>query len=99
MKTSRARDHIRHFINESSRDILIEKGKSILNTYLDRNYGSGLDKELSLLRMIDGRELDTKQREDTLVQIGNLSTRPSALMRLIHDGVIRDLLGTKKEEK
>ncbi len=97
-KTSRARDYIRQFINRDSRDMLIEKGRMILNSYLEKNYGQWLDKEMSILKNIDGHILDTKQREDTLVQIGNLSRKPSSIMRAIHDDVIRELFGQKKEE-
>jgi GTP diphosphokinase / guanosine-3',5'-bis(diphosphate) 3'-diphosphatase len=97
-KTSRARDYIRQFINRDSRDILIEKWRSILNSYLEKNYGNGIDKEMSILRFIDGHSLDMKQREDVLVQVGNLSRKPSSIMKAIHDDVIKDLFGQKKEE-
>lgn len=97
-KTSRAREYIRQFINRDSRDLLIEKWRTILNTYLEKNYGQGVDKEMSILRNIDGHILDIKQREDTLVQIGNLSRKPSSIMRAIHDDVIRELFGQKREE-
>lgn len=55
---------------------------------------------------MDGKVLDTKQKEDVLVQIGNLSRKPTSLLKSIHDDVIRDQLGqrvtldeTEKKEK
>lgn len=41
--------------------------------------------------------LDTKQKEDVLVQVGNLSRKPSSILRAIHDDVIRELFGTERK--
>ena len=38
-KTPKAREHIRQFINSEERSYIIEKGRSILNSYLEKNYG------------------------------------------------------------
>lgn len=75
-----------------------------MNSYLERNYGNGLDKELSILRNVDGKILDTKQKEDVLVQLGNLSRKPGSILKAIHDDVIKQQLGMsriheEKEEK
>ena len=91
VKTSRARDVIRQFINREQRDELIDKGRFILNSYLEHNYGRVLDKDLSILRNLDGHMLDTKQKEDVLVQIGNLSRKPSSILRALHDDALRSL--------
>jgi GTP diphosphokinase / guanosine-3',5'-bis(diphosphate) 3'-diphosphatase len=98
VKTAKAREHIRQFINREERGFFIEKWKFILNTYLEKNYGKWLDKELSILKNLDGRILDTKQKEDVLVQIGNLSRKPSSVLRSIHDDVIREVFGQRKTE-
>ena len=60
VKTSRAKEVIKNFMNKSNRDELIEKGRFIMNTYLEKNYGITLDKELSILKNVDGKLLDTK---------------------------------------
>lgn len=96
VKTAKAKEHIRQFINREERGFFIEKWRFILNTYLEKNYGKSLDKDLLLLKNLDGRILDTKQREDVLVQIGNLSRKPSSILRSIHDDVIHELFGLKK---
>lgn len=101
VQTSKAKEHIRQFINREERAFFVEKWRLILNSYLERNYGNGLDKELSILRNIDGKILDTKQKEDVLVQLGNLSRKPGSILKAIHDDVIRQQLGIDKaiEEK
>lgn len=72
-----------------------------MNSYLERNYGNGLDKELSILKNVDGKILDTKQKEDILVQLGNLSRKPGSILKAIHDDIIKQQLGTSRvqEEK
>ncbi|MDD2693898.1 MAG: RelA/SpoT family protein [Candidatus Gracilibacteria bacterium] len=97
VKTAKAKEHIRQFMNREERGFFLEKGRFILNSYLEKNYGKGLDKELSLLKNMDGHILDTKQKEDVLVQIGNLSRKPSSVLKAIHDDVILEMLGTEKK--
>jgi len=106
VKTSKAKDYIRQFINREERSYFVEKWRFILNAYLEKHYQRWLDKELTILKNVDGKVLDTKQKEDVLVQIGNLSRKPTSLLKSIHDDVIRDQLGqrvtldeTEKKEK
>ena len=81
VKTNRAKDVIKSYINKVNRDELIEKWKFILNSYLQKNFWIILDKELSILKNIDSKILDTKEKEDLIVQIWNLSRRPSSIIR------------------
>ncbi len=37
--TSKAREQIRHYINQEERETFIDKGRNILSSYLERNYG------------------------------------------------------------
>lgn len=69
VKTARAKEVIKSHINRLHREELIEKGKFILNAHLEKNYGKMLDKDLSMLKNLDGRILDTKAKEDVLVQL------------------------------
>lgn len=50
------------------------------------------------MKNFDGAILDTRGKEDILVQIGNLSRKPSSVLRSIHDNFIREILGEKIEE-
>ncbi|MDD2487056.1 MAG: RelA/SpoT family protein [Candidatus Gracilibacteria bacterium] len=103
VKTSRAKEVIKSYINKTNREELIEKGKFILNSFLQKNYGIFLDKDLSILKNIDGKILDTKEKEDVIVQIGNLSRRPSSVIRGILENTnhlsISKLTIKKKTEK
>ncbi len=87
VKTSRAKEVIRSEINREQREILIIKGRAMLSEYLEKHYGKGLDKDMSLLKNVDGRVLDTKGKEEVLLQIGNLSRKPSSLVRAISDAL------------
>lgn len=59
----------------------------MLSEYLEKHYGKGLDKDMSLLKNVDDRILDTKGKEEILLQIGNLSRKPSVLVRSIADAM------------
>ncbi len=95
VQTSKAKEHIRQFINREERSFFIEKGRFILNSYLEKNYEYGLDKELTILKIVDGKTLDTKHKEDILVQLGNLSRKPGSLLKSIHDDIIKKQLGER----
>ena len=97
VKTAKAKEHIRQFINREERGFFIEKWRFILNTYLEKNYGKGLDKDLLLLKNLDGRVQGSKQKEDILVQIGNLSRKPGSVIKAIHDNIILELFWTEKK--
>lgn len=85
VKTSRARECIRGYINRMNREELIDKGRFIFNAYLEKHFGKTLDKDLSLLKHVDGRILDTKEKEDILVMMGNLSRKPSSVIRGLYE--------------
>jgi len=52
VKTARAREVIRQVINREQRDLIIERGRTIFQSYLEKNYGADLDKDLSILRYL-----------------------------------------------
>lgn len=76
VKTAKARDFIKSYINKTNREELIERWKFILNTYLQKNFWISLDKDVTILKNIDWNILDTRWKEDVLVQIWNLSRKP-----------------------
>ncbi|HBB27583.1 TPA: hypothetical protein DCZ36_03760, partial [Candidatus Gracilibacteria bacterium] len=83
VKTTRAKECIKAYSNRANRDELIEKGRFILNAHLLKHFNKTLDKDLSLLKIIDGKTLDTEGRENILMQLGNLSRKPSSVTRSI----------------
>lgn len=93
VKTARAKEVIRQVTNRDQRDMIIERWRTILGQYLERNYNAELDKDLTLLKNIGWHELDTKQREDILVQLGNLSRKPSSVMNELHSDILKKLNG------
>jgi guanosine-3',5'-bis(diphosphate) 3'-pyrophosphohydrolase len=93
--TAKAKEYIRQFINREERAFFIEKGRTILNAYLTKNYDHGLDKELSILKNIDGHTLGMKERDDILVQLWNLSRKPTSVLKAIHDEFIQAELGER----
>ena len=63
----------------------------MLNAHLLKHFNKTLDKDLSLLKIIDGKTLDTEGRENVLVQLGNLSRKPSSVTRSILENSSSDL--------
>lgn len=98
VKTVRAKDVIKSAINRDKRDELLEKGRFILGAYLRRHYGKELDKDCTLLNHLDDRVLDVKAKEEVLVQLGNLSRKPSSVMRSVaaHHQDLRRVDGKKE---
>jgi len=102
VKTTRAKEVIKSYINKTNREELIEKGKYILNTYLYKNFWITLDKDLSILKNLDGKVLGIKEKEDVLVQIWNLSRKPWTIVRWIREHAnidLKKILEEKREAK
>lgn len=97
VKTSRARDTLKSFLASQNRDELIEKGRMMLANYLEQTFGRILDKDNSLLRILDGRELTARDKEEVFIQIGNRSRKPSSVVRGIE--FLRDIQRSKHTEK
>ncbi len=100
VKTARARDVIKSYLKKDHKDINRDRGKEIMNRYLQNAGLDILDKDISILKIIEGRENSVEERFSLLEQVGNFSLTPSALMRRVMKG--RTPLSTiweKKEEK
>jgi len=96
VKTTRAKERIRSFLKRENRDIHLERWKSILNKYLEKIWLPLLDKELSVLRVLDDRENDLEERNSIIEQVWNFSVNPSSIIRKIMKG--KNMI-TKKEVK
>lgn len=83
VKTTKAKNAIKSFIKRENKDLHKDRGKEILNKYLERTWMSILDKDLSLLKNIDWREYSLEERHSLLEQVWNFSLTPSSLMRRI----------------
>ncbi|NDK08508.1 RelA/SpoT family protein [Candidatus Gracilibacteria bacterium] len=83
VKTTRAKERIRSFLKKENKDINVERGKDILNKYLEKVSLPILDKDLLVLRVIDDREHNLEERISILEQVGNFSVNPSSIIRKI----------------
>ncbi len=83
VKTTRAKDRIRSALKKENKDIHIERWKDILNKYLEKFSLPLLDKELTILKILDDREHSLDDRLNLLEQIWNFSVNPSAIVRKI----------------
>lgn len=81
VKTPKAKQCIKAYLLKNHRPQLIERGREILESYLLKNVGHRLDKNLSLLNNVDGKVNAWKDKEEILIQIGNLTRKPTSLFR------------------
>jgi GTP pyrophosphokinase len=95
VKTTKAKNNIRSFLRNEDKDLHKERGRDILNKLLEKYNIPTLDKDMTLLKNIDDRELSVEERYDLLEQVGNFSTNPSALVRKI---IKANKIHIKKEE-
>lgn len=103
VKTARAKDRIKAYLNKDSKDINRERGREILNKYLANAGLPALDKDLSVLKILDGREHEMEDRYAIIEQIWNFSLPPGSLIRRIikssTNTPIESKPQTKKQEK
>jgi GTP diphosphokinase / guanosine-3',5'-bis(diphosphate) 3'-diphosphatase len=97
VKTARAKDVIRNSMRKDNKDVNRERWKEIMNRYLENAQIPPLDKDLSIMRVIDEREYNLEERYTIIEQVGNFSITPSSLLRRISKGKI--LPHTLKKEK
>lgn len=83
VRTTKARNAIKQFLKKENKDLHRDRGKEILNKYLERAGLDTLDKELTLLKNIDWREYTLEERYSILEQLWNFSQTPSNLVRRI----------------
>lgn len=99
VKTNRAKDHIKYYLNKDSKEQNRERGREIVNKYLENAWLPQLDKELSLLKIIDGKENDLEDRLSTLEQVWNFWLPPWALIRKIIKSTSQPVPQTEKKHK
>ena len=60
-----------------------DRGREMMNKYLEKANLPFFDKDLALLRVIDGKELNMEERWQLLEQVGNFSITPASLLKRI----------------
>ena len=83
VKTSKAKTSIKAGMRKEDKDMHRERGKEILNKYLEKSWLPLLDKDMSVLKNFEWRVYSTVERENILEQVWNFSVSPSSLLRKI----------------
>jgi len=76
VKTIKAKNNIKAYLRKGDKDQHRERGKEIMNKYLEKSGLPIFDKDLLLLRVLDGRENTMEERYQLLEQVGNFSNTP-----------------------
>lgn len=83
LKTVKAKNAVKAYLKEENKELHRERGREIMNRYLEKAGIWKFDKDLSFLKVIDGREYNLEDRLRLLEQVGNFSITPWVLMRRI----------------
>lgn len=83
VKTIKAKNNIKSYLRKGNKETHRDRGKEIMNRYLEKADLATFDKDLTILKVIDGRELNTEERLQLLEQVGNFSITPASLLRRI----------------
>lgn len=83
VKTIKAKNSIRAYLRKGDKDTHRERGKEMMNRYLEKSGLPVFDKDLQLLRVLDGKEYSMEERYQLLEQVGNFSSTPAALLKRI----------------
>jgi len=69
VKTTKAKNNIRSFLKNEDKDLHKERGREILNKLLEKYNLEKLDKDMTVLKILDDRELSVEERYDLLEQV------------------------------
>lgn len=83
VKTVKAKNRIKNYLKKEDRDLHVERGKEILNNYLEKAWLDPIDKDISILKSFDGIINGKEDRIKILEQIWNFSINPSSVIRKI----------------
>lgn len=98
VKTAKAKSCIRSFLRNEDRELHIERWRVILNNLLEKSWFDKLDKDLTILKILDDRQLNQEDRLHLLEQLWNFSTNPNSLLKKIFK-TKKINFRAKKEEK
>jgi len=83
VKTVKAKNSIKSFLRKWNKELHRDRGKEILNRYLEKTGLDALDKDMTVLKILDGREFNVEERLQLLEQVWNFSITPASLLRRI----------------
>jgi GTP pyrophosphokinase len=83
VKTAKAKNRIKNFIKQEDKDLYRERWREILSKYLEKTWLFTLDKDFSVLKVLDSREYKIEERWQILEQIWNFSITPASIFKKI----------------
>ncbi|QFR39384.1 bifunctional (p)ppGpp synthetase/guanosine-3',5'-bis(diphosphate) 3'-pyrophosphohydrolase [Candidatus Gracilibacteria bacterium 28_42_T64] len=83
LKTVKAKNSVKSYLKKEDKELHRERGKDIMNKYLDKLGLGVFDKDLSLLKVIDGKKYSTENRWTLLEEVGSFNITPSILLKRI----------------
>lgn len=95
VKTSGAREKIRHYLSSQDREKNIRNGINLFNDYLVGAGKEKMDGKHSVLTKVDGSTLNMTEREDILEKVGNGALSSAALYKKVYGESAR----TKRKKK
>ncbi len=98
VKTAKAKHRIKAFLKKENKDLYRDRWRDILTKYLEKTELFTLDKDLSVLRVLDDREYKMEERWNLLEQIWNFSTSPASIFKKILKAKKINLDEKKKEK-
>jgi len=99
VKTIKAKNNIKAFLRRWDKETHRDRGKDIINKYLEKAGHPILDKDLTVMKIIDDRELNIEERLQLLEQVWNFSiTPPSLIRRILKAQNIHYIKSSKKQE-
>ncbi len=83
VKTVKAKNRIKNYLKKENKDIHIERGKDMMNKYLEKAWLEQFDKDLSILKTIDGVTYNKEERITLLEHIWSFSINASSIIKRI----------------
>ena len=99
VKTVKAKNSIKAFLRKGDKDTHRDRWKDIMNRYLEKSGVPILDKDMTILRVLWGKEYNTEERLQLLEQVGNFSITPASLLRRIFRELNIKYDGKNKKKK
>ncbi|MDD3144945.1 MAG: RelA/SpoT family protein [Candidatus Gracilibacteria bacterium] len=83
VKTIKAKNRIKATLKKEDQELHRERGKDIMSKYLEKVGLGKIDKDLTILKTLDGKNLNMEERLLLLEQIGDFSMPPASLIKKI----------------
>ncbi len=100
VKTLKAKNKIKAYLKKEDKELHRERWKELMNKYLESSGAEKFDKDLTILKNLDGRILNMEERLSLLEQVWNFSLPPSALFkRLVRSSKTEHELQIEKEKR